>query len=42
VVSFISGKFEICEGLVYLEDVYVGGEKSVSKEKDYGQGMGGK
>jgi len=33
VVSFVSGKYEICGGLVYLDDVSVGGEESVSDEK---------
>jgi hypothetical protein len=35
-VSFVSGKYEICGGLVYLEDVYVGGgDESVCEEKGY-------
>jgi hypothetical protein len=42
VVSFVRGKYEICGGLVYLEDVYVGGEESVSEEKGYSEGVGGK
>lgn len=41
-VSFVSGKYEICGGLVYLEDVYVVGNESVSEEKGYKQGLGGK
>jgi hypothetical protein len=41
-VSFVSGKYEICWGLVYLEDVYVGEEESVSEEKGYSEEIRGK